>query len=201
MLPRRSHARFYADDKVFTWDYQWQAWTLATAVGTEFDDIRDAIAWNGGSVGQGSPLFLQGNGTVRQEVPGTSHDTSSVFLPMRVKLGFASLAGIRGFQSLMAVQVIGRMRSAATVTARLYMDGSATSEAPYTFDLTGSPDPVTFEVRPKKRRCSSFAIELVDSLGTGAVSPGMTIEAVSLLVGVNPKLARMPFAKRATRVP
>jgi hypothetical protein len=194
-MPNRQQVRFYADGQIFTWDTGWGCWTRAVATDSALDGIVDAIAWNGG------PAFLQSDGVVRTESLGSYEDITGNAVTMRAKLGFANLAGIRGYESLIEVQIVGRVRAACTVTVRLYMDGSETAENPYTFAVTGAAGaPFVFAVRPKLRRCSSFAIE-IEEADASPTSAGITVTAVSLLVGVLPKTARLPAAKRATRTP
>jgi hypothetical protein len=190
-VPNRQQIRFYADDRIYTWDTGWNCWTVST--GATLADTVDAINWNGG------PVFLSSAGVVRAEDIGICEDDSNA-VPMRVKLGFLNLAGIRGYVNLMGAQIVGRLRGGATTTVRIYVDGRQTADSTYTFFPSGSlGDPVVFEVRPKTRRCGSFAIEIEEA--DPALSAGITLTAVSLLVGVNPKLARLPPAKRAVRTP
>jgi len=136
-----------------------------------------------------SPVVLKENHAVFSE-NGTA-------IPLVVRTGWMSLAGIQGFQRIRKLIFIGKSYAAHTVTVKLYYDFNATEfETISVSSATIMPpgDSVyQYSIRPKQQKCESFKFELSVTDTTQAFE----LSNFALEVGVKGKSNRMPKYKRA----
>lgn len=196
-VPTLNQIRLYtAEGTTLVYETTFKTWTTLTGQAT-----AAAGVWGG------VPTFVDTTGVVKQETPGAYADDGA-FISSRATFAFASFAGIRGYQRLKALQVLGQYRGPHQLNATLTYDQRLTPSTTYayTFDFSpvygtglygtgiyggGEDGPEIAEIRLQIEKCSSVQLDLWDTALDGTPTGGFTLTAFTAKVGVEPGLGRI----------
>lgn len=180
-----NQARFYSSNGtcvVYDWYFdRWYTWTNMAAVAC--------------ALLNGTPSFLASDGTVKQD-SGVS-DNGTVILPV-IQLHPVSPAGVRGWDRLPELQVVGESAASHTlkVTVTAEIDGQSIAEI-FTFNVTGTAyERVACKIAQQQATAHTIRLEEVQYLGV--VGSGMKLQGVTLKVGLQSGLHRLSPTYRAT---
>jgi hypothetical protein len=145
--------------------------------------------------------YALADGSVFQETPGVYSDVNGTTTAIVPRLGFPhlDLNGLNGYQRVYAIQVLGDVTGACTLSIDAEYDyaGAVTGTAK-TIPLTTGSGSFMVEYNPPEGRgkCSSVRPVLTTSL-QAAGSGAFTITSVNVLVGAK-RGSSVPYGKRLT---
>jgi hypothetical protein len=204
-VPSLQQVRLYtAGGTTLVWDTLFSVWTTFAG-----QPALSACNW------QDKPVYVTAGGWGWQETPGAYGDNGA-FVDSYIEFSFIAPAGLRGYHSLAAIQLLGEIKGPHSLHASLayssqnfpttFYDAAQAGASVYG-DVTygsgtygGAGDNVLkMEIRPKKRQSASFKLTLWDSLLSSGASAGFTLQAIVASIGIEGGLARTQASQRMTK--
>ena len=204
-VPSLNQVRLYTlGGTTCVWDTLFSAWTTFSG-----QPARSACNW------LDQPVYIDANGWGWVETPGIYGDNGA-FIPSTAEFSFIAPAGIRGYHSLGAIQLLGEIKGPHQIHASLAYSSQNFPTTSYNFPQAGSSiyGDVTYgtgiyggagdnvlklEIKPVKRQSASFKLKLWDSLLTSGASQGFTLQGFTASVGIEGGLARVQASQRMTK--
>lgn len=185
------------------WDFQFNQWSTFSLHEGE-----------GCTVWRGKYTYAKASGVVYRENDGYA-DGGTAPVRLRVKTGWLQFAGLQGFQRARKALVLGDYKGPHRLRIRVAFDYQTSpvqdvqvdatsivagntygSQSPYGAELVygGVYVPYQFEVTLVRQKCQAVQLE-IDDLQSDSFNEGLTINAVTFLVGVERGTARVPAAR------
>jgi hypothetical protein len=149
----------------------------------------------------GVPHYLSGvagASTVLLKEDKTVFSENGVAIPIVIRSGWMSMAGIQGFQRIRKLNFVGKSYAAHTVTVKLYYDFNDTEfetiSVVSTTIMPGADGLYQYQIRPKRQKCEAFKFEL----SVSGTNQAFELSNFALEVGVKPKSNRMAAYKRVS---
>jgi hypothetical protein len=185
MLPYTNWIVFtLGNGKALLYDYYLEQWSI-------FDNIAavDATVW------QNAHVYLDTDGLVHQETPGTFNDNGS-YVPLSATLAWVRLGSLAGFQRVWELIVVGEWKSAHKVTVELRYDyDEDTVVQTETFEAPVAQKPFEFRVQCERQECQAIQVKLIEEAYDSTKGEGLSISGVAFSIGVEPGLWRLPAAQ------
>jgi hypothetical protein len=204
-VPSLHQVRLYTSTgTTFVWDTVFSQWTVFTG-----QNSNAACNW------LDQPTYVDAAGFGWAETPGVYGDAGA-FVESTLDFSFIAPAGLRGYHSLAAIQLLGDIKGPHALHAALsyssqnfpttFYDAAQAGTTVYgdsTYGVGtygGAADNVLkMEIRPKKRQSASFKLTLWDSLLSSGASAGFSLQAIVASVGIEGGLARTQASQRMTK--
>jgi hypothetical protein len=77
-----------------------------------------------------------------------------------IETGWYRTAGLKDFERLYAIRLLGEYVAAHTINVRVYWDWGETSYEDYSAAISSQPDLYKFSARPSPKRCQAFKIKI-----------------------------------------
>jgi hypothetical protein len=187
-VPSLHQVRLYTSGgTTLVWDTLFSLWTTFSG-----QAAASACNW------LDQPVFVDSTGKGFVETPSVFGD-NGVFVKSTIALAIASPAGLRGYHSLGALQLLGEVRGPHQLNATLAYNGAptvATSYSAINEALPGDDGVLKWELRPKKRQCSSWQLSISDAQLTVGTTEGFSLQAIVASVGIEGGLDRLRAALR-----
>lgn len=193
LVASKNQARFLMDNNTWlVYDYllnQWTTWP-ATAL-----TIYDATDWDGDYVfwEQTGKIMKEGVNFIDQTALFTVNQYDLVIETAWIKR--ESL--LQGCQRIWWVYILGDYKSIHDLQVEVCYDYIDTVAETFTFDVTaavGADAPYQFRFMPARQRCQAIKFKISDPVQSPPYE-SFSLSALELLIGVEPKLARIKPAK------
>lgn len=140
--------------------------------------------------------YLQSNGVVQQQTPGTYSDNGSV-IPLSLTSGWLSFARIQGFQRVKNILLLGKLFSNCTVTASFAYDFNPTiTQTTTIINSTGALDNWQWRVFLNRQKCE--AIQLTITVTPTTPGQALALSNIGMEIGIKSGMNKLPAAVSTT---
>lgn len=148
-------------------------------------DTRAWYRWTvdssaGGLAASNSEIFVVTNTAVIQDSTNTT-DPSSALIPTDLTTGWINLSGIRGFQRVKRLYLLGENLANCTLTIDVLVDYSSTPVQTFTIDTSSADwqdNPFQIDLHMKRQKCEAMAFRIRSD------RVGISLSGASIEIGV-----------------
>lgn len=137
--------------------------------------------------------FLNSNGTVYQEAPGTYTDNGA-FIPLGLTTSWLSFAGIQSFQRVYEFLIFGQWYSAHNLQVQLAYNFNSSVVQTDTLNAQSSLIPYQFRVFPEIQKCEAVQITLTEQQ-SGSFGQGLSLSGFNFIIGKKKGHYKMPASQ------
>jgi hypothetical protein len=134
--------------------------------------------------------YIQSNGLILQQTPGTFSDNGSV-IPIQLQTGWISVAGLEGFSRVKELQIMGTYFSPHTLTVDFYTDFNSVAVQTVSIPVLSDPGLYQFRIILQRQKCESIMIKITETQ-SGSPGRGFSLSSLAFRVGVKKGMNKLP---------
>jgi len=125
--------------------------------------------------------YLNANGTVYQETPGTYTDNGA-FIPLGLTTSWLDFADLQGLQRVKEFLILGKYYNPHTLTVSFAYNFNSTVVQTDTITVSSDPNPYQFRLFLNVQKCQSVQITLLESQ-TSSYGQGLSLSGFNFIGG------------------
>lgn len=164
------------------YDYFTQQWSVFTGLRAIDADILD-----------GDHVLIDSTLKAPQKQEGTSFLDNSSTIQMRVVTPWIKLSGIQDYGRIWRAYILGKYKSAHTLTVKAYYDYDDSYSETFTISPSISDGQYQYSTHFRKQKCESIKLEIYDS---SIVGESMELSALTFEVGLRKGAYKLPASRK-----
>jgi hypothetical protein len=138
--------------------------------------------------------FLTSDALILQNQEGSFYDDGNPYA-MKVKTPWIKVSGIQDFGRIWSATILGKYKSAHTLTVKVYYDYNSATSTTYTIAPLLADSQYQYKIHLAKQKCESIQFEIYDSTQTGT-GESMELTALTLEVGLKSGSFKLPASRK-----
>lgn len=182
LIPNATEVRFtLSNNTILVYDYYVGKW-----------DIDTNLSGTDSCLFQNQFTFLNSNGTVLQEAPGTYTDNGNA-INQGYTTSWLSFAGLQGYQRVYELDLLGQWYSSHNLIVQFAYNFNSSITQTSTIPVSTSTNPYQFRVYLDTQKCEAVQITITEQQ-TGTFGQGLSLSGLNFIVGKKKGHYKMPAA-------
>jgi len=172
---------FSTSSRTLVYDYlskKWSTWTWAVSFMSTYNKL---------------PVYIKSKKVYQQDKTLYKDDTS--FQSMKIVTPWIKLSGIQNYQRIYKVMILGKFKSAHTLTVKIYHDYDDTLIETHNISPNILDKIYQYDLSPTVQKGQSFKIEIYDNVSTGT-GEGFSLSNLSLVLGQKKGANKTPDSQK-----
>lgn len=160
---------FMTANRTLAYDYSQEKWRSWSIFGKALSTYKKL------------PVFIGNDYRIYSQDVSIYKDGTNYY-SMKMKTPWIKLSGIQNFQRIYKIMILGRFKSAHTLTVKIYHDYDDTNFETHTILPLASDKIYQYDLSPAFQKGESFKIEIYDNCSSGS-GQGFDLTNLSLVMG------------------